>query len=162
MTKNKSKLIVMTVTGLLWVGLAHSQESVNSSGGDASGSGGTVAYSIGQVVYTMNVDTTGSVGQGVQQTYDINAVGVEETELNISLSVFPNPTDDKLILKIDKYNNNKLSYQLYDVNGRLLMNDQIATQRTQINTASLSPALYFMNVLDQENKKVQSFKIIKN
>ncbi|KAB1065679.1 T9SS type A sorting domain-containing protein [Salibacter halophilus] len=162
MKKNKFKLIVTTVTGLLWVGLVHSQESVNVSGGNASGVGGSVAYSLGQVVFTTNVDTTGSVSQGVQQTYNINEVGVQETELNISLSVFPNPTDDKLILKINKYNNNKLSYQLYDMKGRLLMNDQIRTQRTQINTTSLPPALYFMNVVDRENREVQSFKIVKN
>lgn len=34
-------------------------------------------------------------------------------------------------------------------------------QQTQINMNSLPTATYFVNVVNQENKKVQSFKIIK-
>ena len=46
MTKNKSRPILLLATGLLWADLAQAQESANASGGDATGSGGTVAYSI--------------------------------------------------------------------------------------------------------------------
>jgi hypothetical protein len=98
----------------------------------------------------------------VQQAYEIFTVGIKETELNISLSVFPNPTADNLTLQISDYNNEKLSYQLFDMQGKLLNNGQVTAQQTQINTASLPAATYFINVVNQENKKVQSFKIIKN
>ncbi len=162
MTKNKSRPILLLVAGMFWAGLAQAQESVNASGGDAIGSGGTVAYSVGQVVYTTNSDATGTVSQGVQQAYQILTTGIKETEMNISLSVFPNPTADNLTLQIRDYNNEKLSYQLYDMQGKLLNNRQVTAQQTQINTSSLPPATYFINVVNQENKKVQSFKIIKN
>jgi hypothetical protein len=56
----------------------------------------------------------------------------------------------------------KLAYQLYDMHGKLLNNGQVTGQQTQINTSSLPPATYFINVVNQENKQVQSFKIIKN
>jgi hypothetical protein len=147
---------------LLWAGLAQAQESLNASGGDATGSGGTVAYSIGQVVYTTNTGSSGSVAQGVQHAYEIFTVSIEETTLNISLIAFPNPTSDNLTLQISDYNNEKLAYQLLDMQGKLLSNGQVTAQQTQINTASLPSATYFINVVNQENKKVQSFKIIKN
>lgn len=162
MTKNKSRPIALLAVGLLWTGLAQAQESVNASGGDATGSGGTVAYSIGQVVYTTNTGSNGSVAQGVQHAYEIFTVGIKETELNISLSVFPNPTADNLTLQISDYNNEKLSFQLFDIQGKQLSNGQIVAQQTQINLNSLPTATYFINVVNQENKKVQSFKIIKN
>ncbi|MEX1001907.1 MAG: T9SS type A sorting domain-containing protein [Crocinitomicaceae bacterium] len=162
MAKYKSRPIVLLATGLMWVGLAQAQESSNASGGDALGSGGTVAYSVGQVVYTTNTDASGTVSQGVQQAYEIFTVGIKETELNISLSVFPNPTADNLTLQISNYNNEKLAYQLYDMQGKLLSNGQVTAQQTQINTSNLPPATYFINVVNQENKQVQSFKIIKN
>lgn len=162
MAKNKSRPLVLLATGLLWVGFAQAQESINASGGAASGSGGTIAYSVGQVVYTTNTDASGTVSQGVQQVYEIFTVGINETELNISLSVFPNPTADNLTLQISDYNNEKLSYQLFDMQGKLLNNGQVTTQQTQINTANLPSATYFINVVNQENKKVQSFKISKN
>jgi hypothetical protein len=162
MTKNKSRPILLLATGLLWEGFAQAQESVNATGGDATGSGGTAAYSIGQVVYTANTGSTGSVAQGVQHAYEIFPVGIKETTLNITLSVFPNPTSDNLILQLNDYNNEKLSYQLYDMQGKLLSNGQVTALQTRINTASLPSATYFINVVNQENKKVQSFKIIKN
>ncbi|HPM90688.1 MAG TPA: T9SS type A sorting domain-containing protein [Tenuifilaceae bacterium] len=156
------KTITSVAFLLLGLGGLHAQESVNATGGDATGSGGTVAYSVGQVAYTTNTDASGTVSQGVQQVYEIFTVGINETELNISLSVFPNPTANNLTLQISDYNNEKLSYQLYDMQGKLLNNGQLTAQQTQINTSSLPPATYFINVVNQENKKVQSFKIIKN
>ena len=154
----------MTSVAFLLLGLGglHAQESTNATGGDATGSGGTAAYSVGQVVYTTNTDALGTVSQGVQQAYEIFTVGIKETELNISLSVFPNPTADNLTLQISNYNNEKLSYQLFDMQGKLVHNGQVTAEQTQINTASLPPATYFINVVNQENKKTQSFKIIKN
>jgi len=162
MTKNKSRPILLLATGLLWAGLAQAQESANASGGDATGSGGTVAYSIGQVVYTTNTSSSGSVAQGVQHAYEIFTVSVEETTLNISLTAFPNPTTENLTLQISDFNNEKLEYQLYDMQGKMLNSGQVTAQQTLINTSSLSPATYFINVVNQKNKQVQSFKIIKN
>jgi len=156
------KTIASVAFLLLGLGGLHAQESVNASGGDGTGSGGTVAYSVGQVVYTTNTDASGTVSQGVQQAYEIFTVGIKETELNILLTVFPNPTSDNLTLQISDYNNEKLSYQLYDIQGKLLNNGQVTAQQTQINTSSLPSATYFINVVNQENKQVQSFKIIKN
>lgn len=159
----KQKNIITSVFVLL-IGLGgiHAQESSIATGGEAIGSGGSSSYTVGQVLYTTNTGTNGSVAQGVQQPYEIFTVGVKETELNISLSVFPNPTADNLTLQISDYNNEKLSYKLLDIQGKLLNNAQVTAQQTQINTASLPNATYFINVVNQENKIVQSFKIIKN
>jgi hypothetical protein len=137
------------------------QESTNSSGGNATGSGGNVTYSIGQVVYITNTGSNGSVAQGVQHAYEIFYIGITETELNFSLTAFPNPTTDYLSLLINDYNNEFFSYQLYDMHGKLLSSGQIVSQQTQIEMNSLPTATYFLNIVNPENKKVQSFKIVK-
>jgi hypothetical protein len=162
MTKNKSRHILVLLSGLLWGGLTQAQESANASGGDATGSGGTVAYSIGQIAYTTNTGSSGSVAQGVQHVYEIFTTGIMEPELNISLSAFPNPTTNNLTLQISDDNNEKLSYQLFDMQGKQLRKGQIVAQQTQIDMNSLPSATYFIHVVNQENQKVQSFKIIKN
>jgi hypothetical protein len=164
MTKNKSRplALLLLATWLIWAGLAQAQESANASGGDATGIGGTVAYSIGQVVYTTNNGISGSVAQGVQHTYEIFTVGIKETELNISLTAYPNPTTGTLTLQISDYNNEKLAYQLFDMQGKQISNGQVTAQQTQINMNGLPSATYLIYIVNQENKKVQSFKIIKN
>ena len=162
MTKNKSKPLAMMLAGLLLSVFAQAQESANSSGGDATGNGGTAAYSIGQVAYTTNTGSSGSVAQGVQHAYEIFTVGIKETELSITLTAYPNPTTENLTLQINDYSNEKLSYQLFNVHGIKLSNGQIKAKQTEINTSSLPSATYFINIENQENKKVQSFKFIKN
>lgn len=160
MRHKRLKLSAVLLLGLGLTGL-QAQTSVNATGTNASGSGGTVSYSVGQVVYTTNTGSTGSVAQGVQHAYEIFTLGIKETELNILLTAFPNPTTENLTLQISDYNNEQLSYQLFDMQGKQLSNGQITAQQTQINMNSLPTATYFVNVVNQENKKVQSFKIIK-
>ena len=138
-----------------------SHQVLSASGGDATGSGGSVAYSVGQIVYTTSTGTTGSVAQGVEQAYEIYSVGIKETTLNISLSVFPNPTSDFLTLKVDDYNNETLSFDLLDEQGKLILSEQITNQETQVAMSTLARGSYFINIV-QANKKIQTFKIIKN
>ena len=138
-----------------------SHQVLSATGGDATGSGGTVAFSVGQIVYTTSTGTTGSVAQGVEQAYEISSVGIKETALNISLSVFPNPTSDFLTLKVQDYNNEDLSYSLIDEQGKLVLNEQITKQDNKLVMSTLARGIYFINVL-QANKKIQTFKIIKN
>jgi hypothetical protein len=163
MTKNKSRPIALLATGLLWAGLTQAQESTNASGGDATGSGGTVAYSVGQVVYTNNTGTNGSVAQGVQQAFEISVVtGLEEAKgINFLVMAYPNPTTDYLTLRIDEFEISNLSYQLYDINGKLLQNEKITSDQTSIVMSNLVPSSYFVKVI-QGNKEVKTFKIIKN
>jgi hypothetical protein len=97
----------------------------------------------------------------VEQAYEISSVGIKETALNISLSIFPNPTSDFLTLKVEDYNNEALSYNLLDEQGKLVLNEQITNQDTQVAMSTLARGAYFINVL-QANKKIQTFKIIKN
>jgi hypothetical protein len=162
MNKANLNLWAILLTGLFGSSLVYAQESANSSGGKAIGVGGTVSYSVGQVFYTTNIGNSSSIAQGVQNAYEIYSVGNEENNLNISLIAFPNPTIDNLTLQIGNYNNEKLSYQLYDMQGKLKDSGQIMVKQTLINMSDLPVSTYFVNVLDQENKKVKSFKITKN
>ena len=161
MIKNYPQIIVMLLVCLLWAGLAQAQESANTTGGDATGLGGTAAYSIGQVVYTTQNSSTGSVAQGVQHAYDVYALGMEHNELNVAMDVYPNPTSDNIILQIPDFNNQQLWYRLLDAQGKIIVKEKIITQQSAINMYPLSSATYFLQVVNQDNKHAQSFSIIK-
>src|SRR5574344_1757390 len=162
MRHKRLKLSALLLLGLGLTGL-QAQTSVNATGTNASGSGGTVSYSVGQVVYTTNTGTNGSVAQGVQQTFEISVVtGLEQAKgINLSVSAYPNPTTDYLTLSIGEFDISNLSYQLYDMNGKLLQNEKITGNQTSIAMGNLVPANYFVKVI-QGNKEVKTFKIIKN
>jgi hypothetical protein len=52
--------------------LLNAQTGIPAAGGNATGTGGSVSFSVGQVFYVMNTGTTGSVLQGVQQPWEIS------------------------------------------------------------------------------------------
>lgn len=141
------------------------QESTVATGGDATGAGGTSSYSVGQVVYTTNTGTNGSVAQGVQQPYEISVTtGVDVETIQLEMVVYPNPTTDYLKLKIDasaSLNNQQLSFQLYDIQGKVITTNQVTDNTTTIEMVNYPKGTYFLKVADN-SKLVKTFKIIKN
>ena len=161
MQLKRFKLCAILLLGLGLTGL-QAQESVNVTGGNASGSGGSASYSVGQVAYQTHTGTNGSVAQGVQQPYEISMVtGIEEAKgINLSVSAYPNPTADYLTLEVKDFELSNLSYQLYDMQGKLLQNKRITGNQTSITMSNLVQATYFVKVI-QGNREVKTFKIIK-
>ena len=162
MTKNKSRPISMLTLSLLCFSLSYSQESINSSGSDATGNGGTVAYSIGQVVYATNSGTNGSSAQGVQHAYEILTLNDNENAKLISLRAFPNPTNDNLIIEIGNNIDEDLHFELFDLGGKMIKSEKIPDKKVLVDMSKEPSSIYYINIINQENKKVQSFKIIKN
>ena len=159
MKRKKVKLSVL----FLGLGLtAQAQQATTATGGNASGSGGTVAYSVGQIVYTTNIGTTGSEAQGVQQPYEISIVlGIDNHSINLELSAYPNPTTNNLTLNVGKVELSTLNFQLYDISGKLIESRKIISSTETIGMANLPSTTYFLKV-SNNNNEVKIFKIIKN
>lgn len=139
----------------------HAQESVNSLGGEATGTGGTASYSVGQVVYTTNTGTEGTVAQGVQHSFVISSItlGINDASEDLKLSVYPNPTTGYLTLKTDDYAN--LNYHLYNTQGQLIESKKMDSNSSIIDLEGEPSATYFLNV-SKNNQIVKTLKIIKN
>jgi hypothetical protein len=161
MKQKKVKLIALLLLGVGLTGLK-AQETVPVSGGNASGTGGTASYTVGQIVNMTNTGTTGTSAQGVQQPYEISVItGIDDAlEIMLEMVVYPNPATDFLKLKLGDYEIMNLRYQLYDINGSILLNARIEGQETDISMQSLKPATYFLKVI-QGSKEIKTFKIIK-
>jgi hypothetical protein len=64
-------------------------------------------------------------------------------------------------LKVESEKLKDLSYQLYDMTGKLLQNKKLTGTETQIDMSSYVAATYFVRVI-AESKSIKEFKIIKN
>jgi len=140
----------------------NAQETPLPSGGEANGTGGSVSYSIGQLVYSMNTGANGSLVQGVQQPYEISVVsGIMQTKgINLECVVYPNPATDYLILSIENTSSVSMTYQLYDTDGRMITKDKIIASKTEIKTDNLTQGNYLLRVINNV-QVIKTFKIIK-
>lgn len=140
----------------------HAQEVISTTGQNSTGNGGSVSYSIGQVFYSTEGETTGTIVQGVQQPYKISVVTeIEEARgIELMISAYPNPVNHYLRLAVEKYPVKNLSYQLFNANGKLLSRKKLTDHETYICLENYTSAIYFLNIY-KSNKKVKTFKIIK-
>jgi len=145
---------------LLTILSVQAQESPVSTGGNASGSGGSVSYSVGQVMYLTKVGVNGSVSDGVQQPFEISTiVGINETSINLTLSVYPNPTTQFLHLTLAEFSG--VSYQLFSLDGQQIELSEVNQYDTIIKMGNLPSAAYVLHVM-KNNQLVKTYKIIKN
>ena len=120
----------------------------------------SVSYSVGQIDYISGTGSTGSINQGVQQPFEFfKDVGLEEASI-ISTNLYPNPTHESVILAIENPGE-ELSYQLYDLNGKLIARGEITEAETLIEMKSHSAGEYHLSILEQ-NTHIESIKIIKH
>jgi hypothetical protein len=85
-----------------------------------------------------------------------------EVELinSIETSVYPNPVTDYFTLKTKNGEFKNLRYQLFDINGTLLLSNKIVGNETSILMSKYISATYILNVIEN-NKIIKTFKIIK-
>ena len=66
-----------------------------------------------------------------------------------------------LNLSIANYNNEKLTYLLYDMQGKLLDTKQVVNNSTTIGMQELPKSTYLLSLLDN-NSLIKTFRIVKN
>ena len=146
---------------LFFTGIISAQEVNSSSGGNATGNGGTASYTVGQVTYTSSSGTNGSVSAGVQQAYTITTTtGVNETNFNLEASVYPNPTTDLLVLSVNELKED-FKYQVLDMAGKLMTNGKIANTKTQLDFSSFAAGTYVIKISTNQNE-IKTFQVVKN
>jgi hypothetical protein len=155
------KKIVITTSCFIFGAVVFGQTSMNASGGGTSNASGSISYSIGQVAFQSTSNASGSLSQGVQQAFEISNLSLEENPLHLSLMAYPNPTQELLNLCVGNYSQEKLSYKLIDLEGKVIAEAAIHSETTSIDMKLLPVSIYFVQV-QNDAKNIQVFKIIKN
>ena len=152
-------ILTMFVFSLTYV---HGQQAVVTTGGVATGTGGSVSYTVGQAAYQTFTGTGGAVMQGVQQPWEVSSpVAVENTEdISLLMNVYPNPTSGAFKLIVGTLENRNLRFRLYDMNGVMLQDQKIDSEATEIFLQDLSSSIYFLKIMDS-NREIKVFKMIR-
>ena len=156
------KNITLIIVLFCAIQLVNAQETISVSAVEATGSGGKVSYTIGQLVYTNPTTAAGSLNQGIQQSIEfVTLSNPELTAVTLKAVTYPNPTTDFIILALKDANLTGLSYTMYDLLGRFVNKGTVATFETKIGMKSLPIGEYILRV-QQNNQALKTFKIIKN
>ena len=161
-TKNIIRnLLLIALTGCSTSKLL-AQQGTNTGGTEAKGDGGAASITVGQVDYISLKGAGGTISQGVQQAYSIEVLqGIEVAAINLSATVYPNPSSDFVMLSIDNMKLLDMSYAVYDFEGKLLGKQTITEDITKINLITFNKGIYLIKI-SEKNNEVKTFKIVKN
>jgi opacity protein-like surface antigen len=162
LTIMKSAFFTTTLSISLLSFASFSQSNTVASGGNGTGTGGTVSYSIGQIDYISATGSNGSTNQGVQQPIEFfQTSSIGEIGNEIQLTLGPNPTFDNITLFYEDSKKINLQYELFDINGKLIISSTPLKNKNVIELRELQTGNYFLKV-SLENNEIKSFKIIKH
>ncbi|MBR4136491.1 MAG: T9SS type A sorting domain-containing protein [Bacteroidales bacterium] len=157
------KLFIFSLFSLFVVSL-HAQSAVVPAGGTATGAGGTVTYTVGQIADQQVNGGDKYIIEGVQQPYEIQTVGVNEYPgITLEAVLFPNPTTSYVQLRITNYDMpaGGLTAQLYDANGKLLELFKITDLETMMDLSVYPTASYQLRIMEG-SRMLKTFKVVKN
>ncbi len=161
--KFREKCCALGAVLLLGFGGLQAQEAILAADCEALGSGGSISYSVGQVLYSSNTGTNGIVAQGDQQFYEIITESVGTGDIDHALAIYPNLITDFLTLQVENTQLPNLQLQLLDVMGRLIESRRITGDKNHIMMGHLASAPYTLKIADINTPtETKIFKIIKN
>lgn len=108
-----------------------------------------------------NIIRLQATGEGFNLNWiklSLKYANMQEDSSNKEMKVYPNPVYDTFFVETNTNTDKRIS--LYDVAGKKLIEKYSFEETTLIDTTSLSPGIYLLNVED-ENTLASSLKIIK-
>jgi hypothetical protein len=73
-------------------------------------------------------------------------------------SIYPNPGSNQINLKMPA---GEFDFELYGLNGQVLIKQQVNGENNTINTIQLKPGIYFYRIIDSRNQIIQTGKWIR-
>lgn len=151
----KQNFLILGVLFFSVVG--HTQEVVASSGNYDEGSTASLSWTLGEVITETFEGTNAHLTQGEQQTL-MDKIATVETHSDISLSIFPNPTNDFFIVKSSTVD---LSMTVTDSRDRIVITRTIyANSDYTVDVNNLEAGIYYLNFTGT-NFQSKTHKIIK-
>lgn len=87
----------------------------------------------------------------------VNSVGLEETQNQYSLSIYPNPNNGIFTVECSKL----VDIEIYDAIGRTILKKQVTTNREQIDLGNFQNGIYFIKTKVESDEKIKRIVINK-
>lgn len=93
----KKSVVFIFALWVLAMQTINAQSDIVPMGGTATGNGGTVTYTIGQIAVQSYGEGCIRIFEGAQQPYEIQTIGIDNyPSITLNAMVYPNPTTPNL------------------------------------------------------------------
>lgn len=151
------KIFITTAFASLTL-LLNAQSSTLASGGEGTGPGGTVSFSIGQLAVETAEGSQGSVSPGVQQTYESWVVSITDDLKQEDLLVYPNPVVNEITIEqVSKFNFTE--GKIFNSQGQIVQSIPLQGPIERVSLHGLAQGSYILHLSSE--KRNLNFTFIK-
>lgn len=141
---------------ILCLGLSYAYSQDLYSINNGANSSNNLIYTVGEIfvlpISDPNEASSGTIG--AVSRIEFFVTGLNELTILENVNAYPNPTSSSIFIETENEKFNHIS--IYNMNGRLLENKNVVNNR--VDLTSLQTGTY---LIQTDNQKIQSFKIIK-
>ena len=136
-------------------------EVVSSSGGSGIGSGVSLNWTIGQPIINTYVSNASTLSNGFLHGSITIADEIPAIPSNLVFKVYPNPTQESIVISTPSLETENLRYEIATIDGKLVFSSMALSSNQQLIDLQLfKNGIYLLSIF-QDNKKINSFRVIK-
>ena len=91
-----------------------------------------------------NEDDKAKIGNHKNITYESRKIQSDVNNNEIIINVHPNPANNMLYIKLNKFPQTSVNYTLYDIQGKELLSGSFEGQKHEVNISQISTGIYFI------------------
>jgi hypothetical protein len=135
------------------------KNAISSTGGHFKTTGGSTSFTVGQVAYVLKKGNGSYLNEGVQQVYTKKTTPVEELVYLKEVQLYPNPTQETVILILSSKEDVQVRYTIMDYLGKEIKYGIILSEKSEISLRDLPSGNYFISL--KSKKEIRIFKMVK-
>ena len=162
----KTKLLLLSASIFLCLSIFSQSitPEVFATSGDYFISGNSaLSWTMGEAIVETYPVSNNILSQGFQQPYYLTTRLSENLSGSISVTIYPNPSENYLTINFSSETLSPLTMEVFDLTGKLLLKKLLPskTLKSEIDISQLAAAIYFLKINSAEQNIFNTYKIQK-
>ncbi|WP_299766262.1 T9SS type A sorting domain-containing protein [uncultured Dokdonia sp.] len=112
------------------------------------GLGASIPDFIGQPLQVLRDEDCSDISEDFVEVIRTDVLAVEDNQVDVNLSMYPNPTTSFLNISLGGVNNG-YAINVYSITGQVVMSEQFTAQDNTLDVSRLSDGMYLLEVIDE-------------
>jgi hypothetical protein len=152
------KLLLVLLISSIGQAQSISKQVIGTSGKTLTNSNLKVSYTVGEPVVGIMTAGGNQLGNGYYPTLNLQALSVEDIDMNVQIKLFPNPTSQALYVSHSELNSFMIT--VVDLNGKQVYAGTI-NKDEPLDVSNYTQGMYLVTIENKAANKKNTYKIIK-
>jgi hypothetical protein len=153
------KLLLVLLISSIGQAQSISKQVIGAAGKTQTAGNSKLSWTLGEPVVGLMTSGGNQLGNGYYPALNLQALSVEDIDMNVQIKLYPNPTSQALYVSHPELNSFMIT--VVDLNGKQLYSGTI-NKEEPLDVSNYTQGMYLVTVENTVTNKKNTYKIIKN